>query len=64
MSNSIRSPKQTSRLTQQVFLNIVLDEAVEDKDNGEKVRLGMVVRIPGTPRIVEIVAHHLLGHPR
>lgn len=26
-----------------VFLNIVLDEAVEEKDNGEKVRLGMVV---------------------
>lgn len=27
----------------QVFLNIVLDEAVEEKDGGEKVRLGMVV---------------------
>lgn len=27
-----------------VFLNIVLDEAVEEKDGGEKVRLGMVVR--------------------
>lgn len=26
-----------------VFLNIVLDEAVEEKDGGEKVRLGMVV---------------------
>ncbi|QPC66477.1 hypothetical protein HYE67_008708 [Fusarium culmorum] len=26
-----------------VFLNIVLDEAVEEKDNGEKVRIGMVV---------------------
>ena len=32
--------------TWQVFLNIVLDEAVEEKDGGEKVRLGMVVRIP------------------
>ncbi|KAK5992621.1 Small nuclear ribonucleoprotein G [Cladobotryum mycophilum] len=27
----------------QVFLNIVLDEAVEEKDGGEKVKLGMVV---------------------
>ncbi|RFN55583.1 small nuclear ribonucleoprotein g [Fusarium flagelliforme] len=27
----------------QVFLNIVLDEAVEEKDNGEKVRIGMIV---------------------
>jgi hypothetical protein len=29
----------------QVFLNIVLDDAVEEKDGGEKVRLGMVVCI-------------------
>lgn len=28
----------------QVFLNIVLDEAVEEKAGGEKVRIGMVVR--------------------
>lgn len=28
----------------QVFLNIVLDDAVEEKDNGEKAKLGMVVR--------------------
>lgn len=27
----------------QVFMNIVLDEAVEEKNGGEKVRLGMVV---------------------
>lgn len=27
----------------QVFLNIVLDEAVEEKAGGEKVRIGMVV---------------------
>lgn len=34
------------RLTMlQVYLNIVLDEAVEEKDGGEKIRLGMVVRI-------------------
>jgi hypothetical protein len=25
-------------------LNVVLDEAVEEKDGGEKIRLGMVVR--------------------
>ena len=30
---------------QKVFLNIVLDDAVEEKDGGEKVRLGMVVSI-------------------
>lgn len=28
----------------QVFMNIVLDEAVEEKNGGEKVKLGMVVR--------------------
>ncbi len=27
-------------------MNIVLDYAVEEKDGGEKVRLGMVVRLP------------------
>jgi len=26
-----------------VFLNIVLDDAVEEKQDGEKVRIGMVV---------------------
>ena len=31
-------------LPSQVFLNIVLDEAVEEKAGGEKVRIGMVVR--------------------
>ena len=29
----------------QVFLNIVLDDAVEEKAGGEKVRIGMVVRV-------------------
>jgi small nuclear ribonucleoprotein G len=29
--------------TQQVFLNVVLDDAVEEKPTGEKVRIGMVV---------------------
>ncbi|CVK84673.1 small nuclear ribonucleoprotein G [Fusarium sp. NRRL 25303] len=33
-------PRQETR---QVFLNIVLDEAVEEKDGGEKERIGMVV---------------------
>jgi hypothetical protein len=28
-----------------VFLNIVLDEAVEEKANGDKVQIGMVVRV-------------------
>lgn len=28
----------------QVFLNIVLDDAVEEKEGGEKVRIGQVVR--------------------
>lgn len=27
----------------QVFLNIVLDDAVEEKEGGEKVKIGMVV---------------------
>jgi len=31
----------------QVFLNIVLDDAVEEKDGGEKVRIGMVVSFYG-----------------
>lgn len=34
---------------EQVFLNIVLDEAVEEKAGGEKVRIGMVVRYPLSP---------------
>lgn len=28
----------------QVYLNIVLDDAVEEKEGGEKIKLGMVVR--------------------
>lgn len=31
------------RIRAQVFMNIVLDEAVEEKASGEKERLGMVV---------------------
>lgn len=40
---SLLLDKRTSLTYTQVFLNIVLDEAVEEKDGGEKVRLGMVV---------------------
>ena len=32
----------------QVFLNVVLDDAVEEKDGGEKVKLGMVVSSDGS----------------
>jgi len=32
-----------TRRSAQVFLNIVLDDAVEEKAGGEKVRIGMVV---------------------
>jgi small nuclear ribonucleoprotein (snRNP)-like protein len=39
----------------QVFLNIVLDDAVEEKDGGEKVRLGMVVRLQ---RVVAFLLIH------
>lgn len=39
---------RTMLMRVQVFLNIVLDEAVEEKDGGEKIKLGMVVRITFT----------------
>jgi small nuclear ribonucleoprotein G len=35
--------RQHALICGQVFLNIVLDDAVEEKDNGEKAKLGMVV---------------------
>ena len=38
-----RLKQSADRPTKQVFLNIVLDEAVEEKAGGERVRLGMVV---------------------
>lgn len=37
-------PNWALLITRQVFLNIVLDEAVEEKEGGDKVKLGMVVR--------------------
>ena len=42
-SKCIQHPTVPMLIEEQVFLNIVLDEAVEEKDNGEKVRIGMVV---------------------
>jgi len=38
-----RLKQSADRPNKQVFLNIVLDEAVEEKAGGERVRLGMVV---------------------
>jgi hypothetical protein len=45
----------------QVFLNIVLDDAVEEKANGEKVRIGMVV-IRGNS-VVMLEALERIGAP-
>jgi small nuclear ribonucleoprotein G len=36
-------------------LNVVLDDAVEEKDGGEKVKLGMVVSRPILPDFVGIM---------
>jgi hypothetical protein len=54
VSNTVKSGEEemlsrekrtvTNVCVEKVFLNIVLDDAVEEKDGGEKVRLGMVVR--------------------
>jgi small nuclear ribonucleoprotein (snRNP)-like protein len=43
-------------------MNIVLDEAFEEKDGGEKVAIGMIVRYLGLPLLkTELTA---IGHPR
>lgn len=42
---------------QKVFLNIVLDEAVEEKAGGEKVRLGMVVIRGNSVVMLEVGPH-------
>lgn len=52
-----------------VFLNIVLDDAVEEKHGGEKVRLGMVVRSPRSPNkqrryLERFIDNSLAGYPR
>jgi small nuclear ribonucleoprotein G len=36
-----------------VFLNIVLDEAVEEKAGGERQRLGMVVGVQMSPTLTQ-----------
>lgn len=50
----------------QVFLNIVLDDAVEEKDGGEKVKIGMVVGRRSRPAIdtdeAEISAQVIRGN--
>lgn len=43
--NLFRRNDQIGLIILQVFLNIVLDDAVEEKAGGEKVRLGMVVSL-------------------
>lgn len=49
----------------QVFMNIVLDEAFEEKAGGEKVAIGMIVSTPPCPRSSDRPANHaFLGHPR
>ena len=50
----------------QVFLNIVLDDAIEEKAGGEKVRIGQVVRFS---RTICTASHYTPyspppGHPR
>lgn len=47
-----------------VFLNIVLDEAVEEKDGGEKVKLGMVVCWQTTSAVPDTRLTKRIGHPR
>jgi len=49
----------------QVFLNIVLDDAVEEKAGGEKVRIGQVVRLFHTTCTASHTPYsHPPGHPR
>jgi small nuclear ribonucleoprotein G len=43
----------------QVYLNLVLDEALEEKAGGEKVRIGMVVIRGNAVVMLEV---RLLGH--
>lgn len=57
-------PESHQSLThRKVFLNIVLDEAVEEKAGGEKVRLGMVVIRGNSVVMLEVSDHaHLAPH--
>lgn len=46
-----------TRLTSpQVFLNIVLDDAIEEKNNGEKVRMGQAVCGSSRPLITVLTS--------
>jgi hypothetical protein len=45
-------------------LNIVLDDAVEEKDGGEKVRLGMVVSLAHRSRVRRATSDIEIGHSR
>ncbi|OLL25437.1 Small nuclear ribonucleoprotein G [Neolecta irregularis DAH-3] len=38
-----RTPKNTAKPNEKLFLNIVLEDAVEEKDSGEKPKIGTVV---------------------
>lgn len=42
----------------QVYLNIVLDEALEEKAGGEKVRIGMVVIRGNAVVMLEVRTYH------
>ncbi|KAK1462470.1 LSM domain-containing protein [Colletotrichum paranaense] len=44
-----------------VFLNIVLDEAVEEKEGGEKVRIGMVQQVIRGNSVVMLEALERIG---
>jgi len=46
-----------------VFLNIVLDDAIEEKEGGEKERLGMVVS-SSSGDIMDIYVDAYAGHSR
>lgn len=47
----------------QVFLNIVLDDAVEEKDGGEKVRIGTVVIRGNSVVMLEVRLRGLFPFP-
>jgi LSM domain len=50
--------------SRKVFLNIVLDEAVEEKAGAEKVRLGMVVIRGNSVVMLEVSGHSILITPK
>lgn len=48
----------------QVFMNIVLDEAFEEKSGGEKVSIGMVVCIDPSSLFKHLLIASSIGHSR